>query len=205
MRLAVVTERVDLDADITGFTHRWWERLAARLEHLHVLAQGTGRTALPPNVTLHDLGKDRGAGAARRAWRLAAIVRRLGRGPERIDAVLAHMAPQYAILAWPPAALHGVPVLPWVPHGSVALRLRAAHALVTRVVPASRLSLRVPPRSGQPCRPVPSRPPRPQYPQCGGQGPRACRSAPPTARASLPPRRTPAAPAWRSPRTPPAA
>lgn len=56
----MITQKVDLDADILGFTHTWVNKLAERVEKLYVLSLAVGRRSLRENVELYSMGKERG-------------------------------------------------------------------------------------------------------------------------------------------------
>ncbi len=132
-RVLMITQKVDLDDDVLGFTHAWVNRLADGLAHLDVLALAVGRCDLRDNVTLHSMGKEQGAGRLRRWINFNRVVAPLALG-RRVDVVFVHMAPLYALLAAPWARLAGVPMVLWYAHGHVSYALRVAHRLVERVV-----------------------------------------------------------------------
>ena len=52
MRLLVLTQAVDLDHPVLGFSHGWIEALARRVEQVTVLAVLAGRHQLADNVRL---------------------------------------------------------------------------------------------------------------------------------------------------------
>jgi glycosyltransferase involved in cell wall biosynthesis len=136
LRVFMITQKVDLDDDVLGFTHTWVNKLAERVAQLHVLALSGGRHELHDNVTLYTMGKEQGAGRLRRFvnfYRVAAplILRR------QVDVVFVHMCPIYAVLAAPWARLVGVPVVMWYSHAHVSTMLRLAHTLSTHVLTAS--------------------------------------------------------------------
>lgn len=120
MKLAVATQRVDLDDPVLGATVPKLRALAERVERLVVLTLAAGRHDLPENVRVRVLPPGRAARGLRFATALAA---------ERPDAVLAHMAPIYAVLASPFRA----PVALWFTHPRDSRLLRLA-TRVSRVV-----------------------------------------------------------------------
>jgi glycosyltransferase involved in cell wall biosynthesis len=121
VKLAVVTQSVDVNDPVLGATVPKLRALAERVDELVVLALRIGEHGLPDNVRVKSI-------AARtqllRGARFAAAL-----APERPAAVLAHMAPIYAILAAPFRA----PVLLWFTHPRDSRVLRAA-TRVSRVV-----------------------------------------------------------------------
>ena len=121
MKLAVATQRVDLDDPVLGATVPKLRALAERVERLVVLTLHTGRHDLPANVRVRTLASSRSG--TRGVQFVAALA------AERPDAVLAHMAPIYAVLAAP----LGAPVALWFTHPRDSRLLRLATRL-SRVV-----------------------------------------------------------------------
>ncbi|MFL5955234.1 MAG: glycosyltransferase family 4 protein [Gaiellaceae bacterium] len=114
MKLAVVTQAVDAEDPVLGATVPKLRALADRLDELVVLTLRTGEHDLPENVRVKSIA------ASNQALRGVRFVAALA--PERPDAVLAHMAPIYAVLAAPLAR----PVLLWFTHPQDSRLLRAA-------------------------------------------------------------------------------
>jgi glycosyltransferase involved in cell wall biosynthesis len=142
LRVLMITQKVDLDDDVLGFTHAWVNKLAERVAQLHVLALSVGRHELHDNVTLYSMGKGQGAGRLRRFVNFNRVVAPLVLRCQ-VDVVFVHMAPLYAILAAPWAKLVRVPMVLWFTHKSVNWKVKLAHWLVDRVVTASAESFRV--------------------------------------------------------------
>ena len=138
----MITQKVDLDDDVLGFTHTWVNKLAERVVHLHVLALSVGRHQLRDNVTLYSMGKERGAGRLRRFVNFNRVVAPLVLH-RQVDVVFVHMVPLYAILAAPWAKLSCVPIMMWFTHKSANWKLKLAHWLVDWVVMASVESFRL--------------------------------------------------------------
>jgi glycosyltransferase involved in cell wall biosynthesis len=132
LNVLMITQKVDRDDDVLGYVHGWIERLAARLEHLHVLGLWVGPYALPANVTVYSMGKEKGASRAARLARLAQVAGGLA-SRRQVDLVFAHQCPRYALLAAPFSKLFGLPLVMFYAHKSVDLELRLAHRLVDRV------------------------------------------------------------------------
>src|SRR5919198_296560 len=117
-------------------------RLAHRVDHLYVLQLGDAPGALPPNPTVPTMGKGGGAGKAQQFARFTRVVGTLCLRC-RVDAVLAHMGPIFAICAAPFAREAGLPLTLWYAHGAVGPALRLAHALVDRVGTSSPAGFRI--------------------------------------------------------------
>ena len=123
MKLAFATQAVDPADPVLAATVPKLRALAARVDELVVLADRVDRAALPANARAHAFGA---RSKAERGARFAVALAR-----ERPDAVLAHMAPVYAVLAAPLR----VPVLLWFTQqrGGRLLRLaeRVSRAVLT--------------------------------------------------------------------------
>jgi glycosyltransferase involved in cell wall biosynthesis len=138
-----ITPMVDPADDLLGFVHTWMSRLAARVERLHVLQLWDRPSALPANTTVYTLGKDGGASKPEQLARFIQVVGGLCLG-RRVDAVLTHMGPIFAVCAAPFARAAGVPLVLWYAHGAVSPTLRLAHALVDRVGSSTPAGFRIP-------------------------------------------------------------
>jgi glycosyltransferase involved in cell wall biosynthesis len=138
-----ITPRVDPDDDLLGFIHVWLSRLAARVERLYVVQLWAAPSHLPANTVVYSLGKDGGVG---KPGQLARFVRLVGRLclNRRVDAVLCHMGPIFAVCAAPFARAAGLPLVLWYAHGAVSPTLRLAHALVDRVGTSGPTGFRIP-------------------------------------------------------------
>lgn len=147
-RVLVITPKVDPDDDLLGFIHTWMSALAARVERLYVLQLWDAPSALPANATVFTLGKDGKDGGKHKGQQLARFARLVGGLclGRRIDGVLAHMGPIFAVCAAPFARAAGLPLALWYAHGAVSPTLRLAHALVDRVGTSSPAGFRIPSR-----------------------------------------------------------
>ena len=143
LRVLMITQKVDLDDDVLGFTHAWVNKLAEKVGWLYVLALAVGRHKLHDNVTLCSMGKERGAGRLRRLMNFTRIVAPLVLR-HQVDVVFVHMCPIYAVLSAPWAELARVPMVMWYAHGHVSYTLKVAHWLVERVVSSTSEGFRLP-------------------------------------------------------------
>jgi glycosyltransferase involved in cell wall biosynthesis len=145
LRVLAITPKVDPDDDLLGFVHAWLSRLAARVDRLYVLQLWQTTALLPPNARLISMGKDGGRG---KPAQLAIFLRVVGGLclQRRVDAVLAHMGPIFAVLAAPFCRATGIPLALWYAHGAVSPTLRFAHRLVDRVGTSTPAGFRIPSR-----------------------------------------------------------
>ena len=129
MRLVVVTQAVDRRDPVLGATVPKLRALAERVDELVVLALREGEHGLPANVRVKSIAAP--SQSLRGARFAAALAPELRRRPV---AVLAHMAPIYAVLAAPLARPVGVPVLLWFTHPRDSRLLRTATRLSSAVL-----------------------------------------------------------------------
>ncbi len=143
MRLLILTQKLDREDPILGFAHGWIEALARRVERVIAAPLFLGAHALPPNVEVRSLGKERGA---RGLSLLASFARVVGGAcrEREVDAILAHMVPRYAVYAAPFALPRRIPLFLWYTHKGVDWSLRLAEPLVTKAFTASAQSFRLP-------------------------------------------------------------
>jgi hypothetical protein len=73
MRLLITTQAVDRTHPALGFFHGWLAEFAKHCEHVHVICLQEGQHDLPENVSVHSLGKERGAGRTARAARFYSL------------------------------------------------------------------------------------------------------------------------------------
>jgi glycosyltransferase involved in cell wall biosynthesis len=144
VNVLMITQQANLDHDILGFTHTWVNKLAERVDTVHLLLLWMGgRYELADNVKLYSMGKERGTGRLGRFVNFNRVVAPLVLH-RQVDAVFVHMCPIYAVLVTPWAKLARVPVIMWYTHRNVTRTLKLAHRLVDRVVTASTESFRIP-------------------------------------------------------------
>lgn len=141
MHLLLMTQQVDAEHDVLGFTVDWIRALASQVDRLDVLTGYVGEYDLPENVTVRSYGKERGFGKLRRVVEFQRQCARYSRAD--FDAVFVHMIPTYVIASWPWLGASGVPFVLWYAHSETDLKLRVAHHLVDRVVTATDASFRL--------------------------------------------------------------
>ena len=133
--LVFVTQQVDPDHPALGATVPKIRALAARLDEVVVLADAAVPGVLPENCRVRLFG----APSRVRRGKLfaAALNEELAKRP---IAVLAHMAPIFAILAEPLARPRRVPLLLWFTHWKSSRTLALAERLSTAVLSVDRRS-----------------------------------------------------------------
>ena len=134
-RLVFITQQVDPDHPALGATVPKIRALAERLDEVVVLCDRAVAGALPANCRVRTFGA--GTRLGRGARLQAALTRELSPRPL---AVVAHMAPVFAVLAAPATRLRGVPLLLWFTHWRASRLLGLAERAATAVITVDRRS-----------------------------------------------------------------
>ena len=139
MKLLFLTQTLDAEDAVLGFTSRWVEGLAKHAQEVRAIALEVGCTdGLPENVSWREVGR---RGALGRWLRYRGLLKEAF--AEGFDTVLAHIVPRYASLAAGPARKANARLFLWYTHGAVDARLKKAVARVERVFTATEESLRL--------------------------------------------------------------
>jgi glycosyltransferase involved in cell wall biosynthesis len=145
VRIVLITPLVDPADPLLGFIHTWVEHVARRVDHLSVIQLWRSDPPLPSNVTLYSLNRNGPGGKLAALARLVSTLSALC-WRRRIDGVIAHMGPIFAVSAAPVVKPAGIPLALWYAHGAVSPMLRLAHALVDRAGTSTPDGLRIPSR-----------------------------------------------------------
>lgn len=132
-RLLLFNLATDAKHPILGFTTAWIRELAARVESVHVITMYAGEIAVPDNVTVHSVGRERGWSEPRR---LVEFYRHLFRvlREEKIDGCFSHMIQVFSALAGPVLRAKGIPLVTWYAHPQLNRTLKLAHFASDRMV-----------------------------------------------------------------------
>lgn len=130
MKLLIITQVVDSTHPILGFFHRWIEEMAKHTEHVHVICLEAGVHSLPPNVTVHSLGKEKGHNRLAYVVRFYSYIWRLRR---EYDTVFVHMNEEYVILGGKLWKLLGKKILFWRNHYAGSIRTHLAAFFCDRI------------------------------------------------------------------------
>ena len=139
----MITQELDPASSNMRVSHDWAAAIAARCDHLTVLASRVRSPDLPANVTViplrHSEDGPRLAVLLRLCWHLLRLV-----ATRRVDVVFAHMVPVFALLAWPFCKLGRRPLALWYTSHGLTRALRLAHRLIDVPITASADSYPVP-------------------------------------------------------------
>jgi glycosyltransferase involved in cell wall biosynthesis len=130
-RIVFVTQQVDPKHPALAATIPKLEALAARLDEVVVLADRVAPGALPDGCRARTFGARTKAG---RGARFEAALAAELRSTPKPAAIVAHMAPVFAVLASPLARLHRVKLLLWYTHWHASPTLRLATRLVDGIL-----------------------------------------------------------------------
>ncbi|OGZ99955.1 MAG: hypothetical protein A3C07_02910 [Candidatus Sungbacteria bacterium RIFCSPHIGHO2_02_FULL_47_11] len=141
MKLLIVTQKLDKEDENLGFFHRWLEEFARHAARVTVIVSSLGTHSLPPGVSVHSLGKEKGSRKIRRLWRFWEL---FSYHYVRSDAVLFHMIPEFVVAASPFLLSLRRPAGLWYVHKSVTRLLKFAERVLDYIFTASNLSFRLP-------------------------------------------------------------
>lgn len=136
LRLLFITQELDRSSTNLAVAHTWAAELARRAAALHVLAGRVGEVDLPANVYVHGLGRERGRSRWSAALAFGAVGARLILG-RRVNVVLAHMVPAYAVALWPLTRITGTPLALWYASHGLTPMLRRADRVIDAALTAS--------------------------------------------------------------------
>lgn len=140
MKLLIVCQAVDANHSNLGFFVRWIEEFAKNVESVTVIANEVGEYTLPKNVSVHSLGKEKGASRLSRYIRFYTLLSDLR---SEYSHVFVHMNPEFVIAGSPLWRVYGKRVVFWYVHGTVSPRLKLALALSNGACTTDKESLRI--------------------------------------------------------------
>ncbi len=137
MRLLIVTQAVDEKDTYLGFFTEWIRTFSKQFESIEVVCLKEGTHALPSNVHVRSLGKEKRVGRVRYIFNFYRYAWRLRR---EYDAVLVHMNQEYVLLGGFFFALMGKPVYLWRNHYAGSLLTDIAAMFCKKVFYTSKSS-----------------------------------------------------------------
>ena len=143
LRILFVTQELNSSSVNLAVAHNWTRELAKRVDSVHVLAGRVVDTELPPNVYVHSLGRESRRSRGRRVYQFGATCMSL-LASGRVNAVLAHMVPAYAVAIGPVARLARAPLVLWYTSHGKSSALIWADRIVNAAVTASMESYPIP-------------------------------------------------------------
>jgi glycosyltransferase involved in cell wall biosynthesis len=138
------TQKVDLNAPVQGFAHRWIEVLADKLSNLIVITNELGKHQLPKNVTVHSLGKERGYSFLRKFFRLQHLTASVLKS--NLDGIFVHQIEHYGLAVMPQLVSRPIPVVQFKAHKGIPWTLSIANKVFDGFVTSSAGGLELPDR-----------------------------------------------------------
>jgi glycosyltransferase involved in cell wall biosynthesis len=133
LRLIFVTQLIDPNDPVLGFTVDWVRALAERCERVDVIANEVRAVPEHLDADVFSLGKERGRSrVARMAMYVKHLTHIVSRG--RPHALFAHMCPQYLNAATPILRVRRVRAVLWFAHPRDSRTLRVAERLADLVL-----------------------------------------------------------------------
>ena len=132
----------DAQDPLLAFACSWLNALGPHFDQIDVVTMRAGEFNLAKNISVHTLGKEKGASEIQRLWGFYRYLYVLLRNKTYVGC-FAHMQPLFASLAGPVLRLKQIPITLWYAHGSVPWRLRFAERWVTNLITPTPESCRI--------------------------------------------------------------
>jgi glycosyltransferase involved in cell wall biosynthesis len=130
MKLLILTQKVDCNDDVLGFFHRWLEVFSHSFEYISVICLGKGNVALPENVKVFSLGKEK---KVSRLKYLLNFYSYIWQQRNNYDVVLVHMNKEYVVMGSLFWRLWGKKVFFWYNHTHGTFSARLAGLLADKI------------------------------------------------------------------------
>ena len=132
----------DANDPLLAFACSWLNALAAHFDHIDVVTMRVGDFSLANNISVHSLGKEKGASELQRLRQFYQFLFVLLRERTYVGC-FAHMQPLFTTLAGPVLRLKEIPITLWYAHGNVPWRLRFAERWVKHLLTPTPESCRI--------------------------------------------------------------
>lgn len=140
MKLLILTQKVDINDDVLGFTHDWIVEFSKNCEKINVIALSVGKYDLPENVKVFSLGKEKGKSKIKY---LVNFYKYIWLERKNYDSVFVHMNQVYAILGGLFWRSEGKKIGFWYAHKSISISLKIAEKIVNVIFTPSKESFRL--------------------------------------------------------------
>ncbi len=140
MKLLILTQKVDRDDPVLGFFHRWIEEFSKHVEKVTVICLNEGVHALPANVKVYSLGKEKGNSKFHYLIRFYSLI---FTKRNEYDSVFVHMNQIYVILGGLLWKVWNKKVVLWYVHRQMSFTLCVAEKLADTIFTSSKESFQV--------------------------------------------------------------
>src|SRR3989338_7998976 len=127
MKLLIVTQKVDQNDQLLGFSLRWFRLLAQKFSSITILCLERGEFDLPENIQVISLGKDKGDS---KLVQLLNFYKNAWLFRKEYDAVFVFMNAIWVIVGWCPWRLLDKKVFLWYAHKTITWKHRLAEKMV---------------------------------------------------------------------------
>lgn len=132
----------DANDPLLAFACTWLNALAPHFDQIDVVTMRVGHFSLANNISVHSLGKEKGASEKQRLWQFYQFLFVLLRERTYVGC-FAHMQPLFTSLAGPILRLKKIPITLWYAHGNVPWHLRLAERWVKNLLTPTPESCRI--------------------------------------------------------------
>jgi glycosyltransferase involved in cell wall biosynthesis len=140
MKILIITQVVDKNNSVLGFFCGWINEFAKQCEKVTVVCLEKGDCALPDNVKVLSLGKEKGNSKLKYIFN---FYKYIWNERNNYDFVFVHMNPEYVVLGAVVWRFLKKRVSLWYTHGTVTLKLKLATFLSDIIFTASKKSFRI--------------------------------------------------------------
>ena len=143
MKLLILTQIVDANDDVLGFMHGWIAEFAKHCEKVTVVCLKKGEVALPGNVRVYSLGKEKKYTNFKKIRYTLNFYKYIWQNRNDYDIVFVHMNYEYVNLGGIFWRLLGKKVGLWYAHGYAPIGLKTAEKLVHAIFTSTKSGCRI--------------------------------------------------------------
>ncbi len=143
MKILILTQKVDKNDDVLGFSHGWIAEFAKHCEKVTVVALGVGECDLPRNVEIFSLGKENISQKSKvhkvesKLKYIFNFYKYIWQERKSYDTVFVHMNPEYLVLGGILWRLWHKKIGLWYTHKAINFKLYLASKLADIIFTAS--------------------------------------------------------------------
>lgn len=130
MKLLIITQKVDENDQLLGFSINWFRRFAGKFDSIVILCLEKGKFDLPENVRVISLGKDRGAS---KLAQLLNFYKNIWLLRKQYDSVFIFMNAIWVVVGWCSWKMLGKKVFLWYAHKTITWKHRLAVKLANGI------------------------------------------------------------------------
>ena len=140
MKLLIITQKVDENDQLLGFSINWFRRFADKFDFIYVLCLEKGKFDLPENVKVVSLGKDSGAS---KLVQLLNFYKNIWLLRKQYDSVFIFMNAIWVVVGWCSWKMLNKKVFLWYAHKTITWKHRLAVKLANGVFTSTSEGFRI--------------------------------------------------------------